>query len=211
MTFCKKTDSNGVQWLWPENDNGCWEGLNNWIDVPDILMTYVDTKNVIVQAGGNCGLYVKKYAENFKTVYTFEPVSELFECLVHNVPHKNVIKIQACLGDSHKLVDIKPHEFGNIGGGHVCDGKSIPTFLIDDLELEECNLIQLDIEGYEYNALLGARKTLSKCKPVVCIENCEKWLVRYNTNLNHIETFLYSFGYSFVGCARGDRIYKIIN
>lgn len=192
---------------WPEHDTKCWEGLHRWIDVPDILMEHVHVKNVMIQAGGNCGLYTRIYANNFKTVYTFEPVPELFKCLVLNTPD-NVIKIQACLGNEHRLVDMKPHEGGDIGGGYVGESGIFPMFTIDDLNLPECNLIHLDIEGYEKNALLGACETIKRCKPVICIENCEKWLMRFGTNLNEIEEFLNTFGYTYVSSARGDRIYK---
>jgi FkbM family methyltransferase len=170
-------------------------------------MKNVDTKNVIVQAGGNCGLYTKIYAKQFKTVYTFEPVPDLFKCLVLNTP-ENVVKIQGCIGNEHKLVNMNEHEGGNIGGGYVNGNGILPMFKIDDLNLPECNLIHLDIEGYEKNALIGASDTITRCKPVICIEDCEKWLKRYSTSLEDIEEFLTSFGYSYYSSARGDRIYK---
>ncbi len=205
----QRTAPDGSIWYWPENDTKCWEGLHRWIDVPDILMEHVPVKNVMIQAGGNCGLYTKKYAKQFKVVYTFEPVQELFECLVRNVTDKHVIKIQACVGNEHKLVNINPHEGGDIGGGHVYGNGIIPTFKMDDLNLAECNLIHLDVEGYEKYALMGAKETILKCKPIVCIEHCEKWLNRYNTNLTEIEDFLFACNYSYIGNARGDRIYKV--
>lgn len=194
---------------WPRKDTLCWKGLNNWIDVPELIMDHVDTKNVIIQAGGNCGLYTRIYAQHFKTVYTFEPVPELFKCLVLNTPD-NVIKIQGCLGNEHKMVNMSEHEGGNIGGGHISASETgiFPVFMIDDLNLDECNLIHLDIEGYEKNALVGASETITRCRPVICIENCEKWLARYNTSLEEIEEFLSTFGYKYVSSARGDRIYK---
>lgn len=192
---------------WPSHDTKCWDNLHRWFDVPDLLMEHVPVKNVMVQAGGNCGLYTKKYANVFRTVYTFEPLPELFECLVRNlVDHPNVVKIQGCVGNEHTLVDIDPHEGGDIGGGHVGKTGIFPVFKIDDLNLPECNLIHLDVEGYETNALRGAKETIARCKPIICIEYCEKWLKRYDTSLAEIEELL--VGYEFVGNARGDRIYK---
>lgn len=198
---------NGEYW-WPSQDTKCWDNLHRWFDVPDIIMENVPVKNVMVQAGGNCGLYTKKYAKQFKTVYTFEPLPELFECLVRNVTEPNVVKIQGCVGNEHALVDIDPHEGGDIGGGHVGQKSGIfPVFKIDDLNLPECNLIHLDVEGYEKNALIGASETLKRCHPVVCIEHCEKWLKRYDTGIVDIEEFLKTFGYMYKTSARGDRIY----
>jgi FkbM family methyltransferase len=204
----QRTDEDGV-WWWPIEDTRCWEYLHRWIDVPELVMNNITVKNVAVQAGGNCGLYVKRYAKEFKTVYTFEPVSELFNCLVRNINESNVIKIQACLGDSHRLVSMNPHEGGDIGGGFVNndDIGTIPVLMIDDLNLPVCNLIHLDIEGYEFYALNGAKDTITRCKPVIAIENCEKWLVRYGSSLEQIEKFLENLGYIYKTSARGDRVY----
>jgi FkbM family methyltransferase len=204
----QRTDDDGV-WWWPSNDTKCWDGLHRWIDVPDGVMEYVPEKNVMVQAGGNSGLYVKKYAKKFKTVYTFEPFPELFECLVRNVNEPNVIKIQACVGNSHTLVNMEEHFEGDAGGGHVGTSRGIvPTFLIDDLNLPECNLIHLDIEGYEPFALEGARETILRCKPIIAIENCEKWLNRYGKGLGDIEDILVGCGYRYIGSVKGDRVYS---
>lgn len=38
------------------------------------------------------------------------------------------------------------------------------------MQLESCDLIQLDIEGHEPQALIGAMKTIKKHKPVICLE-----------------------------------------
>ena len=45
---------------------------------------------------------------------------------------------------------------------------------IDSLNLEDTVLIQLDVEGHEMFALKGALKTISKCRPVVAIEDNEE-------------------------------------
>ena len=94
-------------WLWPSNDRACWDWLQNEKDNPALVTNFCREKRVIVQAGGNCGFYIKQYAELFETVYTFEPDPQNFLCLVNNVAEQNVIKIQACLGNEHKLVGMK--------------------------------------------------------------------------------------------------------
>lgn len=52
-------------------------------------------------------------------------------------------------------------------------------YRIDDLGLEECDLIHLDIEGYEEKALEGAIETIKKFKPTIVTEHSrgEKMLV----------------------------------
>ena len=85
----------------------------------------------------------------------------LFYCLNLNVTSPNVFKYQSCLGNSRDLVALKI-KAKNRGKNFVNGSGVIPTLLIDDLNLEVCDLIHLDIEGYELFALQGAIKTIKK-------------------------------------------------
>ena len=46
----------------------------------------------------------------------------------------------------------------------------VPVILLDDFALDGCNLIHLDVEGYEAMALLGAESTIKKYHPVIVVE-----------------------------------------
>lgn len=206
--YWMRNDGDGVTETYASPNSSCFyltrEGFNT---VPRQLAALVPTHDVVVQAGGNTGFYVKQYAAIFKTVYTFEPVPDLFRCLTKNVTMDNVIKIQACVGKNHELVDLKRNAANEAGSGNVSGPGKIPTFLIDDLTLPHCDLIHLDVEGYEYNALQGARQTIQRCTPVVVLEHYEPWLNRFNTSLGEIETFLKSLNYTFRTEVYGDRVY----
>lgn len=164
-------------WVWPTKDYACWDWLQNEKDLPSRIFKKCINKRVVVQAGGNCGFYVKQYAELFDVVYTFEPDPQNFFCLSQNVENSNVIKFQACVGDAHQLVGIT-HKKANVGVGHVNGVGIFPTLKIDDLNLEVCDLIHLDIEGYELFAIKGAVETINRCSPIIALE----WL-------NHVQHF----------------------
>lgn len=125
---------------------------------------------VAVQAGGCIGIYPAAMARRFAAVYTFEPDPMNFRCLCANVPQEHVYKFNAALGDAHGLVGLDRRP-GNVGAHQVDGAGSIPTMLIDDLALPVCDLIYLDIEGYEYRALRGAHQTIDRCRPVIVIED----------------------------------------
>lgn len=182
-------------WVWPLKDQKTWPWLQNEHDLPDIISKYCSQKRVVVEAGGNAGFYVKKYSKLFETVYTFEPENLNFQCLVENVPEKNVIKIQSCLGYDRNLVDLVMSR-RNIGMYHVSleSTGQIPTLRIDDLNLQICDLIHLDIEGFEYEALRGAEDTIKRTRPVIALE----WMnhsAKFGTTEDTIENFLLSLGY----------------
>jgi FkbM family methyltransferase len=202
-------------WYWPKNDGdgdiegktSCWTYMQVHPDTPRLISNYVPEKRIVVQAGGNCGFYVKQYAELFEIVYTFEPEPVNFYCLNLNVTEHNVLKFQGCLGDEHRCVGLNKF-MPDVGSTHVSGEGSVPTFLIDDLNLSACDLIHLDVEGYELKALKGAVETIKKFKPVIAFECHDAWAGRYESNLTQIENFIGGLGYSHRGTEHGDKVYK---
>ena len=154
---------------------------------------------------------MSQFINYFDTIYTFEPDPVNFYCLCNNVTAPNVYKLQACLGDTQETVKtqqlIRIDRAHDIGGVHVNGEGFTPTIIIDNLNLKSCDLIQLDIEGYELKALKGAVNTIKKYKPVLCIEFCEKWLNRYQTNSTEILNFLTELGYNQVDEYYVDKIF----
>jgi FkbM family methyltransferase len=151
-------------------------------------------------------MQVDKFAKEFGMVYTFEPDPINFQCLVANLPYSNVVKIQACVADQHKLLDVD-FFVDDIGSIHVKkDQGKIPTFKIDDLALSACDLIQLDVEGFEYFAVMGALETIKKFKPVLCLEFT--WLQRYGVDPQVMLKLLTSLGYEMVENYTNDYIFK---
>lgn len=198
------------RWLW-RNDDQYFSTYNSTlqeVDVYNVIEPYLSKKRVMVQAGGNCGMHVEKFVDHFDTIYTFEPDPVNFFCLVNNLPYYNVIKFQGCVSDRNGLIDIeKP--YGDIGSIRVDKNKKqgkIPCFRIDDLSLEYCDLIQLDIEGYELFALNGAIETIKKFHPLICVEYFH--YKHYNIEAKEIDNFFSSLGYELVEKYVTDRIYK---
>jgi len=173
----------GERWLWPKDDVKLAQ-VNDWVgDLNSVLlaMTVRDRMcGVAIQAGGACGVWPKKLAANFDVVYTFEPNPVNFWCLVANCgTEAGTIKwVQAALGENFGSVDtvLPPSEKGNAGAYYTMDhapgiGESTcPRVTIDSLELWRCDLICLDVEGREVEALRGANQTIKMYKPFIMIE-----------------------------------------
>jgi hypothetical protein len=97
--------------------------------------------------------------------------------MVNNCQSDNVVKLNAALGHGHGLVGIRRAAPGgndmNVGMNQICnatDEFKIPMLTIDSLGLDACNLIQLDVEGFEQYAIMGAKATIQKFKPVIIAE-----------------------------------------
>jgi FkbM family methyltransferase len=177
-------------WLLPEYDHGFWNGLTpagnlypgpvgDWCDHHSKKWFYhIKGDNIAIQAGGAIGMYPRLLAQKFKLVYTFEPHPVSFHCLNINCSRvDHILKYQAVLGNKNDIVPIAcdPVNYGQTQvdefGPHL---PFIPMFTIDSFKFKyPVDLIALDVEGYEYQALLGAKKTIKKFHPTIIAENSD--------------------------------------
>lgn len=174
-------------------------------DTVEKLLPLLKGTKVAVQAGGNCGFVIRQLKQIFETIYTFEPTPSCFLALCMNIPDENVFKIQACLGSEHKLVGMaQPRKL--VSANYVSGEGIIPTFKIDDLKLTDCSLIQLDIEGFEHDALMGAVETITKFHPLLCIER--RWGAERGFPEGILDKQLADWGYVEVDEMYPDKYYQ---
>lgn len=194
-------------WVWAKTDIHAWIGPKmDWENGHyHKIMQYVKKRDVVVQAGGNMGMYPRLLSDMFKRVYTFEPDPVNFHCLVANCQRDNIVKLNAALGYRHGLVKVSKEPFDDWETNYgvrttiVAPDANIPRLKIDDLSLDECDLIMLDIEGQEIPALRGAIEVLTDFDPVIFVEN--------HPHQESPEKFLNSFGYILVDRSFHDLIF----
>jgi FkbM family methyltransferase len=197
------------RWAWRADDVNfqTFKALSAETELLKLITPFLRGREIMVQAGGHCGMQVEKFALHFETVYTFEPDPRNFYCLSSNLPYGNVVKIQGCLGDAPGFVSLM-QPLDDIGSGCIAPGSKtgrFPVFTIDGLGLQSCDFIQLDLEGYEFFALKGAVETIKKFLPVLCLEFY--WMERFGVTGPQIEQFLSELGYEYRGNYGTDRVY----
>jgi FkbM family methyltransferase len=222
----RKDEVTDCEYYWPNIDRFSFpQQIVTVKPVITSVNSFVKRKRTVLQAGGNCGIYTREYAQHYENVYTFEPDATNMNCLVLNTSDcNNIIKFQACLGESQGMTAIQnPLEIMDIGSIHVKTPKelhenmlvveskaNIPILTIDDIAFSTLDLIHLDIEGYELFALKGGSNTIKKYKPVIVLEVCEDGhSEKYGYNRNDLEMFLQSLDYVFIEKidANGDNVY----
>lgn len=202
------------QWRWAEfsGSQECLKWCRRDLEALDVAVKLTRKRNAAVQAGGNLGVFPKALSAVFRTVYTFEPDAGLFASMIKNAPERNIIKLQAAVGCTHEQVSMecsrryKKHLAPHEGVTHVVGSGIIPTLRIDDLGLSECDLIYLDIEGYEYFALQGAVETIRAFRPVIGVEVNAN--VKYSGHsAQELRELILSFGYQCAEKIRKDEIF----
>lgn len=162
--------------LWPVRDfNAFHWPLQDWIRDKEAFLKFVKARDVVVQAGGCCGMYPRFYKNHFKRVYTFEPNPTNYYCLERNCDVEGIHHQNVALGSAEKLVSLDsptaPGEENNVGMYTVNESPGeVKMITIDSLGLDECDLIHFDLEGYETEALKGAINLIEKCNPVIITE-----------------------------------------
>lgn len=170
-----KIDGEDTELLWPASDDSCFQIIAmDWAEMNPEIIKYVRSRDLVIQAGGNCGMYPLLHSKQFNIVFTFEPDPINFRCLTHNCPSNQIIKFNTAVGDKQQPLYMGVLTDKNVGMHKIGAGEvvvySIP---IDCLDLQVVSLIHLDIEGYELQALRGAEQTIRRCRPPIAVELSE--------------------------------------
>lgn len=161
------------EYFWPDADERTAGAIFGEVTRLPIYLKHVAQRRTCIQAGGNVGVYAQHLADLFKTVITFEPDPENWECLQRNVTASNVIAHHAALGDKMGTMETfrTDREATNYGATMVRPASGgVDVMLIDDLRLDGVDFLMLDVEGYELPALRGAEQTIARCRPVISVE-----------------------------------------
>ena len=172
--------------MWIKEDHGAWDGpLSDWINShKEKILAYCKSFDTVIQAGGNQGMYPRFLSKIFKKVITAEPDYLNFHCLVNNCQLDNVIKLNCAFSDENRFVSLDRSSKTNTGMFRTIQGDMIPAIKIDDIRVESLSLIWLDIETYEINALMGAKETIIKHKPIIFAENGHDMILALLKSLN---------------------------
>ena len=192
-----------TEWTYPQADEHTldWPFTYGSIDVDsalEMMEPRLRGKRTVIQAGGAIGIWPLRLSQFFDNVLTFEPEPTNYECLISNTAGvQNIYCQNAALGEMDKRVQMKMPTPGHMGAWYVQDGGQIPMIRIDDLNIKNVDLIYLDVEGYEYFALEGAKDTIQKYRPVIGLE--DKGLHGRIDAKHHAVKYLKDMGYRVLG------------
>jgi len=158
-------------------------------------LEFVANWDLAIDIGAHVGLWSKLLVQKFQRVIAFEPMAQMRACLEKNVVSDRLQTVPIALGNRHGSVAFTYDET-HTGSTHI-DLKTpgiIPLGRLDDFQFQNVGYIKLDCEGFEQDALEGARETLIASKPVVIVEEKRPGARHYGKKPYTAIEFLESLG-----------------
>lgn len=169
-------------WYVPDDDQKITRVLENDSDKSnpsyegkfrDQILEHIPHKRTFVDIGANVGIWSYPLIGKFKKIVGYEPSKQNIECLEANVGNKIEIRTKAV---ANFTGEADFHQAGkNCGDGKLCrpgigSSYKVPVVCLDDEGLTEVDLIKIDVQGWEYEVLQGAKKIIQEQRPWVAFE-----------------------------------------
>jgi FkbM family methyltransferase len=147
----------------------------------------------VLDAGAHIGYYALQEARRVKRVIAVEPIAENLEVLKHNIHINNITNVETmciALGDTIGVAPFNTNCHSNLC--HVAfressDTVGIPMTTVDELfSSEKVDYIRMDVEGFSFNILKGAEKTIKNNDIGMFIEVHRDFLPRYGGSLEEM-------------------------
>lgn len=189
----------------------------------DIALEHVSNFDTVIDIGAHVGISVLHWAEFFKNIHAYEPMLDHYNCLNENTKHlPNVSRYNYAISNENKILKGAYRTSKNSGSFQLIDENykqpkkksprklyDVKSYKLDEFVFDCVDLLKVDVEGWEYEVLLGAKETIKKHNPVLLIEftggNSKKSLHKYN--VNDYYKLIDELGYKPVASAVDDTIY----
>lgn len=185
-------------------------------ELMDPVKKYLDPEKDIIDIGANVGLFTvlfSKSVSDSRRVLAVEPVPYMqkllkgniyrnqcdhnvivYNGLVSNNPRKYKLNVINGL-EEYSSIGVLVHSYvSNMENNQIeVDGETIDNLVIK-YNIEP-GFIKIDTEGAEYNVLLGAKKVIARCRPVILAELSEKLLSQQGASCKDVFGFFRELNY----------------
>ena len=154
----------------------------------DIFQQIVRPGATVVEVGANLGSHTIMLARACSPglLYAFEPQQRVFQLLCANVVQNQLTNVRLfpeAVGESEGWARIPILDYaaaGNFGGVAVTSlpgnegertADATRVITLDALNLGRCDVLKIDVEGWEVQVLRGGRDLIRRSRPVIYLEN----------------------------------------
>lgn len=166
----------GTRWIADSTDHGAWLGTYE-LRKQERFATSLCPGMTVWDIGANVGVYTLLAARcvtGVGHVTAFEPFTANVTLLKRHIELnrvRNATVVEKAVSDGDGYFSFQPAESrgqGRLGPG--AEGTQVETVRLDSYwrsSSEDPDVVKMDIEGGEFNALLGARECLAACRPQI--------------------------------------------
>jgi FkbM family methyltransferase len=170
--------------------------------------TYIKPEDVVLDVGANIGYFTRILSAIVGSkgrVHAFEPMPSAIRLLKKNTETlDNVTLHEVALSNKEGTSDFFITKYGDVSSfgrdTHSASAKliSVKTDTIDNIIKEEIriDLIKIDVEGYEYEVLMGAMETIRMKRPLLYFEYVDRYTQDRGITIENFRSLLKPLGYS---------------
>lgn len=170
---------------------------NHEPEIANLMIKYIKSNDIVLDIGANIGyhsmLMSKCVGENGKVI-AFEPVPEMQEKFIENLKlnsFNNIHLEKIALSDTIGNIKFYADFINDTGGSSAIkirdDMKEIEVGVktLDSLNITKVNFIKIDVEGYEWNVINGAKNIIERNKPIIVLEYSPVFYEKYDKSHSH--------------------------
>lgn len=163
---------------------------------------------VVYDIGANTGYYGILAATKFRAiVHSFEPIQEYISCIEESAFINRIDGIvhthKLALGSQKGTLELNLSGSGSSLTNSFLGSEKLPKIevaveTLDDLNIQPPKFIKIDVEGFEWEVLKGAKNTISKHRPICFIEIAKTFSERnfIHQNWNEIVKYFTDLDYN---------------
>lgn len=185
------------------------------------LKPIIKDSSVILDIGSHVGCHSIAYAKfnPEATIHAFEIQTPIYNLLVENIDDNNlqniiphheamghqlgISEVSATIADGNVKTldyDSKQRNYGGVSLGS--GGEQVSMITIDSMNLNSCDFIKIDAEGFESLIVMGGYETIKKYLPPIFYEDTFKTVTNemkayfnLSSEIKTTKTFLIELGY----------------
>jgi FkbM family methyltransferase len=178
----------------------------------ELLIELAEKDDVVLDIGANIGETSLRLAQKVQSngkVFAFEPAQINYKQLQKTLSLNNLKHITAYplgIGASEGKLTLYTIDQHNKGKNKIADNEPVGARneaielttidrFVQNHQLENVDLIKIDIEGYEMNALQGGQETLKKFRPKLFIEVDNQNLFEQEASAKELFNYLMAHNY----------------
>jgi len=169
-------------WMVPDDDTRVTFLLENDSDrynptyedkYRQLVISHLPNKRTFVDVGANVGIWSLPMTRHFEQIVSYEPSRQNIECIKSNIPEGIELREKAVADFAGEA---KFHQAGkNCGDGKLCregvkSSYTVPVVKLDDEGLDNVDMIKIDTQGWELDALKGMTELIKSWRPWIMFE-----------------------------------------